>query len=39
VVTEDAEPTEPDLQVHPVYQSLMSRQQYLVESLYPAGFL
>ncbi|MCF7733924.1 MAG: xylulokinase [Akkermansiaceae bacterium] len=39
VVTEDAQPTEPDMQVHSLYQSLISRQQYLVDTLYPAGFL
>ena len=39
VVTEDERPTEPDMQVHPVYQEMVSRQQYLVDTLHPAGFL
>lgn len=30
---------EPDLQTHEMYQELMSRQQYLVDTLHPAGFL
>ncbi len=40
LVAADAEPpTEPDLRLLPLYQSLLSRQQYLVETLYSAGFL
>ncbi len=30
---------EPDSQNHQLYQELMSRQQYLVDTLHPAGFL
>ena len=30
---------EPDPQMHAIYQELMSRQQYLVDTLHPAGFL
>jgi len=30
---------EPDMQNHELYQELMSRQQYLVDTLHPAGFL
>ena len=30
---------DPDLQTHAIYQELMSRQQYLVDTLHPAGFL
>jgi len=30
---------EPDTQNHELYQELMSRQQYLVDTLHPAGFL
>ncbi len=30
---------EPDMQAHELYQELMSRQQYLVDTLHPAGFL
>jgi xylulokinase len=30
---------EPDPQNHELYQELMSRQQYLVDTLHPAGFL
>ena len=30
---------EPDPQTHELYQELMSRQQYLVDTLHPAGFL
>ncbi|MDP3849083.1 MAG: FGGY family carbohydrate kinase [Luteolibacter sp.] len=30
---------EPDPQNHALYQELMSRQQYLVDTLHPAGFL
>ena len=30
---------EPDAQNHEIYQELMSRQQYLVDTLHPAGFL
>ncbi len=30
---------EPDPQNHEIYQELMSRQQYLVDTLHPAGFL
>jgi xylulokinase len=29
----------PDLQNHAIYQEMMSRQQYLVDTLHPAGFL
>lgn len=29
----------PDPQAHAIYQELMSRQQYLVDTLHPAGFL
>ncbi|MCU0780528.1 MAG: FGGY-family carbohydrate kinase [Akkermansiaceae bacterium] len=32
-------PTRPDPQRQPLYQNLLSRQQYLVETLYSAGFL
>ena len=39
VATGAAPPCEPDLQAHPIYQSLLSRQQYLVDTLHPAGFL
>ena len=30
---------EPDGERHPVYQQLVPRQQYLVDTLHPAGFL
>ena len=30
---------EPDGQAHELYQDLMSQQQYLVDTLHPAGFL
>ncbi len=30
---------DPDSQTHEMYQELMSRQQYLVDTLHPAGFL
>lgn len=30
---------DPDPQAHEIYQDLMSRQQYLVDTLHPAGFL
>jgi hypothetical protein len=30
---------DPDPQAHEMYQELMSRQQYLVDTLHPAGFL
>ena len=30
---------EPDPQVHEMYQELMARQQYLVDTLHPASFL
>ena len=30
---------EPDMQVHELYEELMARQQYLVDTLHPAGFL
>ena len=30
---------QPDPQTHELYQQLMSRQQYLVDTLHPAGFL
>ncbi len=30
---------EPDMQTHELYQEMMSRQQYLVDTLHPAGFL
>lgn len=30
---------EPDLSSHELYEELMSRQQYLVDTLHPAGFL
>ncbi len=30
---------DPDPQAHEIYQSLISRQQYLVDTLHPAGFL
>ena len=30
---------EPNPQVHDLYQEMMSRQQYLVDTLHPAGFL
>ncbi len=30
---------DPDPQAHAMYQELMSRQQYLVDTLHPAGFL
>ena len=30
---------DPDPQMHAIYQELMSRQQYLVDTLHPAGFL
>lgn len=39
VATGGEPPTRPDLQRHPLYQNLLSRQQYLVETLYSAGFL
>lgn len=29
----------PNPQTHPMYQEMMSRQQYLVDTLHPAGFL
>ncbi len=40
LVTGDAEARcEPDMQNHDIYQEMMSRQQYLVDTLHPAGFL
>jgi xylulokinase len=40
LVAGDAESRcEPDPQAHDLYQELMSRQQYLVDTLHPAGFL
>ncbi len=40
LVAGDAESRcEPDLQAHEIYQEMMSRQQYLVDTLHPAGFL
>ncbi|RYD24575.1 MAG: hypothetical protein EOP87_25870 [Verrucomicrobiaceae bacterium] len=30
---------EPDMQNHELYQEMMSRQQYLVDTLHPAGFI
>lgn len=30
---------EPDAERHPLYQELVSKQQYLVDTLHPAGFL
>ena len=30
---------DPDPQAHAMYQELMSRQQYLVDTLHPSGFL
>ena len=30
---------EPDATTHELYQEMMSRQQYLVDTLHPAGFL
>lgn len=30
---------EPDLENHAIYQEMISRQQYLVDTLHPAGFL
>ena len=30
---------DPDPERHPIYQEMMSRQQYLVDTLHPAGFL
>jgi xylulokinase len=30
---------EPDMQAHELYEELMARQQYLVDTLHPAGFL
>lgn len=30
---------EPDMDTHELYQEMMSRQQYLVDTLHPAGFL
>jgi xylulokinase len=30
---------EPDAQAHEMYQEMMARQQYLVDTLHPAGFL
>jgi xylulokinase len=30
---------EPDMQAHELYQEMMSRQQYLVDTLHPAGFI
>lgn len=30
---------DPDPQAHEMYQELMSRQQYLVDTLHPSGFL
>jgi hypothetical protein len=31
--------SEPDMFSHELYEELMSRQQYLVDTLHPAGFL
>ena len=40
LVTGDAESRcEPDMRTHDLYQEMMSRQQYLVDTLHPAGFL
>jgi xylulokinase len=40
LVTGDAgSHSQPDMQAHELYQELMSRQQYLVDTLHPAGFL
>jgi xylulokinase len=40
LVAGDAESRcDPDPQTHELYQELMSRQQYLVDTLHPAGFL
>jgi len=40
LVAGDAESRcEPDMQNHDLYQEMMSRQQYLVDTLHPAGFL
>jgi hypothetical protein len=30
---------DPNSQTHQLYQEMMSRQQYLVDTLHPAGFL
>jgi hypothetical protein len=35
----DATRCEPDLERHGLYQELVARQQYLVDTLHPAGFL
>lgn len=39
VVGDSGSRCEPDPQKHEIYQELMSRQQYLVDTLHPAGFL
>lgn len=39
VAGDSASRCEPDPQTHEMYQELMSRQQYLVDTLHPAGFL
>ena len=40
LVAGDAESRcEPDMPTHELYQELMSREQYLVDTLHPAGFL
>ena len=40
IVTEDGARTcEPNLSLYPIYQEMMARQQYLVDTLHPAGFL
>jgi len=40
IVSEDTEQTcEPNLSLYPIYQEMMARQQYLVDTLHPAGFL
>ncbi len=39
VSVDDANRCEPDTTNHRLYQDLMARQQYLVDTLHPAGFL
>lgn len=39
VVGDVAARCEPDAQRHALYQAMMARQQYLVDTLHPAGFL
>ena len=39
VVCDESRRCEPNLSLHPMYQELMARQQYLVDTLHPAGFL